>query len=222
MGTSYRSALSWGIQVTAVELVPDVPKAFGFYHDDASTVLSNPKGRIVIDDGRRFLLRSRERFDVVIIDPPPPVEAAGSSLLYSTQMYDLIKEHLNPHGIVQVWYPGESDPIAVQAVIRSASESLRSVRGFVSINGWGLHILASQDPIQIPDPAQMLARMPESAKRDLLEWSTSHDLAKDLATVVSREVDLQKILNPDPTIKITDDDPMNEYFFLRRHAFKAD
>ena len=218
MGTTYRSALTWGIKVTAVELIPDVPKAFGFYHDDASKVLQNPNGRIVIDDGRRFLLRSREQFDTIIIDPPPPVEAAGSSLLYSTQMYDLIKQHLKPHGIVQIWFPGSTDPITSQAVVRSALESFRYVRGFVSINGFGLHMLASQEPIQIPPPAQLLARLPESAKRDLLEWSATGDLAKDFAKVFCQGVDLEKSANPDPAIRITDDDPMSEYFLLRRHG----
>lgn len=61
MGTTYRSALSWNIKTTGVELVPDVPRAFGFYHSDASNVLKNPQGRIVIDDGRRFLRRTREK-----------------------------------------------------------------------------------------------------------------------------------------------------------------
>jgi len=41
-----------------VELVPGVPQAFGYYHADAAEVLKNPKGRIVIDDGRRFLKRT--------------------------------------------------------------------------------------------------------------------------------------------------------------------
>ena len=54
MGTGYRSALSWGLETTAVELIPDVPQVFGFYHADAPEVLQNPKGRIIIDDGRRF------------------------------------------------------------------------------------------------------------------------------------------------------------------------
>src|SRR5205823_2957568 len=83
MGTTYRSALSWDIDTTAVELVPSVKNAFGFYHRDAARVLNNPKGRIVIDDGRRFLKRTSAMFDVVVTDPPPPIEAAGSSLLYS-------------------------------------------------------------------------------------------------------------------------------------------
>src|SRR5204862_2511986 len=87
MGTSYRSALSWNIDTTAVELVPSVRNAFGFYHADAPAVLQNPKGRILIDDGRRYLMRTRDKFDVNIIDPPPPIEAAGSSLLYSKEFY---------------------------------------------------------------------------------------------------------------------------------------
>jgi spermidine synthase len=44
MGTTYRSALSWDIDTTTVELVPSVTKAFGFYHADATQILSNPKG----------------------------------------------------------------------------------------------------------------------------------------------------------------------------------
>jgi spermidine synthase len=34
MGTSFRSMMSWGINVTAVELVPSVPKLFGYFHAD--------------------------------------------------------------------------------------------------------------------------------------------------------------------------------------------
>jgi spermidine synthase len=90
--------LSWGIETTAVDLVPSVPELFGFFFADASSVQSDPRMHMVIDDGRRFLLRTNRRFDVITIDPPPPVEAAGSSLLYSREFYDIIKTHLNPNG----------------------------------------------------------------------------------------------------------------------------
>ncbi len=103
MGTSFRSALSWDTETTAVELVPSVPQAFGFYHPDADVALSNPKGHIVIDDGRRYLARTQQKFDLIVIDPPPPPEAAGSSLLYSEEFDQLAKAHLNPHGILQSW-----------------------------------------------------------------------------------------------------------------------
>jgi len=58
MGTSYRSMLSWGIDSTVVELAPSIPALLPYFHDDGDTVLRDPKGTIVIDDGRRFLERS--------------------------------------------------------------------------------------------------------------------------------------------------------------------
>ena len=83
MGTTFRSAISWGISTTAVELIPSVPKLFTFYHPDGAKVLASAWAHVVIDDGRRYLKRTLQQYDAIIIDPPPPVPAAGSSLLYS-------------------------------------------------------------------------------------------------------------------------------------------
>ena len=215
MGTSYRSALSWDIDTTTVELVPSVTKAFGFYHANAAQALDNPKGHVVIDDGRRFLRRTRENFDVIVIDPPPPVETAGSSLLFSTEFYDLAKQHLNPHGILQAWFPG-GDRVTTQAALRSIHEAFPHVRCFHSVEGWGLHMLASMDPIEVPTPEQLMVRMPASASNDLLEWSNIRDLPAYVGQVVLREVPVEQSLNPDPAIQITDDHPLNEYFLLRQ------
>jgi spermidine synthase len=215
MGTTYRSALSWNVDTTAVELVPSVTEAFGFYHADAAKVRSNPRGHIVIDDGRRFLRRTREKFDVIVIDPPPPVETAGSSLLYSTEFYELAKQHLNPHGILQAWFPS-GDPFTAQAVLRSIYNSFPHVRFFHSFEGWGIHMLASMDPIEVPSPEQLATRLPASAANDLLEWSDSRDLPAYLGRAISHEIPVEKNLNPDPAFQITDDNPSNEYFLLRQ------
>jgi spermidine synthase len=215
MGTSYRSALSWGIDTTAVELVPSVPETFGFYYADARQVLANPKGRIVIDDGRRFLCRTREKFDLIIIDPPPPVEAAGSSLLYSRDFYEVAKQRLRPGGILQAWYPEARDR-TFQAVLRSVCESFSYVRSFESIGKWGTHILASMQPIETCTAEELAARMPESAKEDLLEWGGWPSIPRCLQDVLSTEVPVADLLNPKPQIRVTDDRPFNEYFLLRR------
>jgi predicted membrane-bound spermidine synthase len=215
MGTTYRSAMSWDIDTTAVELVPSVTKAFGFYHSDAEKFVNNPKGHIIIDDGRRYLNRCGEKFDVIVVDPPPPVEAAGSSLLFSTEFYALARQHLNPGGILQMWYPGGEDA-TTRAVLRSIYESFPHVRAFPSVAGWGIHLIASMEPIGPLDAEQLAARMPESAKKDLTEWEPSQDATAYLQSVVTNGFSIAKYLDPDPKIQITDDQPFNEYFLLRQ------
>ena len=59
MGTCFRSLLSWDIDSTAVELVPSVPRLFGFFHPDGPRKARSRQRHIVIDDGRRFLERTR-------------------------------------------------------------------------------------------------------------------------------------------------------------------
>ncbi len=213
MGTTYRSALSWDIDTTVVELVPSVTKAFGFYHADTADILNNPKGHIVIDDGRRYLKRTAKGFDVIVVDPPPPVEAAGSSLLFSREFYALARQHLKPEGILQMWFPG-GEAVSQQAVARTVQESFPYVRCFPSVEQWGMHLLASSEPIRVPSPDQLMLQMPERAKKDLLEWSSSTNLPGYLALVVTQEILTQS--GPSPGAQITDDDPINEYFLLRR------
>ena len=94
MGTSFRSLLSWDIPVTAVELVPSVPRVFSYFHSDTPELLHSPLAHVIIDDGRRYLERTAEQYDVITIDPPPPIEAAGSSLRYSKEFYSTLKPRL--------------------------------------------------------------------------------------------------------------------------------
>ena len=216
MGTSYRSCLSWNIDTTAVELVPSVKAAFGYYHADAAAVLANPKGHIVIDDGRRFLERTRSTYDVIVIDPPPPVEAAGTSLLYSEEFYTAAKRHLNTNGILQAWIPTEG--FVGRAALRSLCNAFPYVRCFGSVEGWGVHFLASMQPIDRLSAAELVARMPETARQDLQEWAPPVSLETYMHLVLSREMSAEAGLNPNPEIRITDDLPYNEYFLLRAYG----
>lgn len=217
MGTSFRSALSWDVEATAVELVPSVKNSFGFYHADAAQVLSNPKGRIIIDDGRRYLKRTGQKFDVIVIDPPPPIAAAGSSLLYSEEFYETAKRHLKPYGILQAWLPN-AEPATEQAIVRSVRDSFPYLQCFRSPGDVGTHILASMEPITVFNPGSLASAMPLSAATDLLEWSSTSDLTAYLALLLSKPLSMDQLLSPDPTIRVTDDRPYNEYFLLRQWA----
>lgn len=223
MGTSFRSALSWDVETTAVELVPSVVGAFGYYHPDVPSVLANPKGHIVIDDGRRYLERTRDQYDIIVIDPPPPVEAAGSSLLYSRQFYELAKQHLKPDGILQIWLPGGT-VVTVQAVARSLQDSFPYVRAFGGFHGWGIHFLGSMQPIELGTPEKLANSLSPKAQHDLGEWiqgPSLEALQKCFQVVLSKEAPISSILNPNPKIAITDDQPFNEYYLLREGQFQS-
>ena len=216
MGTSFRSALSWGTPTTAVELVPSVPSLFGFFHADGPLLLRSPEARVVIDDGRRFLERTRERYDVITIDPPPPVEAAASGLLYSRDFYSVIRTRMAPGGILQQWLPS-GERIVVSAVARALRESFPSVRVFRSVEGWGFHFLASDRTIPSLPASALAARLPARAAADLLEWGPHDNPEAQFQAVVGSELSLADLIALDPEAPaLQDDRPVNEYYFLRR------
>jgi spermidine synthase len=216
MGTTFRSLLSWGVQATAVELVPSVPELFAYYHPDAPEVLSSGRGRIVVDDGRRFLDRSPEAYDVITIDPPPPVEAAGSSLLYSREFYAAAKRRLRPGGIVQQWVP-YGDSVTLASATRALADSFPHVRVFGSLEGWGFHLLARQEPISSVTAAVLAGKLPPAAGVDLLEWTPGLTAAELFEAVLSQETPAGRLIALAPYApSLTDDRPVNEYYFLRR------
>lgn len=218
MGTSHRSLLSWGGQATAVELVPSVLAAFEYYFDDAAQVRANPRGTEVVDDGRRFLRRTRELYDVVVVDPPPPMESAGSSLLYSEEFYADVKSKLADGAVLQQWLPyvPGADFHILEAVTVALTRSFRHVRLFRSSGGAGYHFLASDREIVLPAPEEAARRMPEAARRDLVEWHGTRSPASLLGEVFRRETPLAVVLRDHSRATIRDDRPDNEYFLLRR------
>jgi len=216
MGTTHRAMLSWGIDSTAVELVPSVPKLFPYFHDDAASIVASAHSRILIDDGRRYLEWAADQYDVIAIDPPPPVEAAGSSLLYSTEFYVLLKKHLRPGGILQQWVPG-ADAATYAAIARALRDSFPYVRAFHSIADPGIHFLASEQAIPSRDAASLAGQLPAAAAADLVEWGPYATPAQQFEAVLKNEFPLSQLIEQSPsTPALQDDRPINEYFLLRR------
>jgi spermidine synthase len=215
MGTTFRSLLSWDISTTAVELVPSVPKMFSYFHSDAQQVLSSPLSHVVVDDGRRYLERTSDQYDVITIDPPPPVEAAGSSLLYTREFYAIVSQRLRPDGILQQWLP-DGDAEVRASVTRALIESFPYVRLFAYSPDWGYHFLASKQPIPNRTSAELAQRMPPAAVRDLQEWNPPASTERIFAAVLALERSPAKVIAFRPqTPAMQDDRPVNEYFLLR-------
>src|SRR5271166_1441140 len=216
MGTTFRSVISWNIPATVVELVPSVPKLFTYYHPDGDQVLASPLGHVVIDDGRRYLERTPQQYDAIISDPPPPVPAAGSSLLYSRDFYELAKQRLRSGGILQQWLPPEGDAVDQAAIARALMDVFPYVRVYGSVFKYGFHYFASMSPISERSAAEMVALMPASAVSDMMEWGPATTPVEQLDLMMSNRYAPQELMARSPdTPALQDDRPVNEYYLLR-------
>ena len=216
MGTTHRSALSWGISSTVVELVPSVPQMYGFFHADGPSLLRSPRSHLVIDDGRLFLERTSDQYDVIVIDPPPPIQAAGTSLLYSKEFYAVVKRHLRPGGILQAWMPEGGEPIVQSAIAKALRESFPNIRAFTSVMDYGVHFLCSMSPIPPATAEALVARMPAAAAADMIEWGPETTPERQFAAALSRELPLNDLIQKYPSAPaMVDDRPINEYYYLR-------
>jgi spermidine synthase len=216
MGTTFRSLHSWGISATVVELVPSVPRLFGYFHSDAQAVLNSPLSHVVIDDGRRYLERTPQQYDVITIDPPPPVEAAGSSLLYSEDFYAVLRQRLRPGGILQQWLPLGDAPTKA-AVALALRRSFPYVRVFAFGGDWGFHFLASDRPLPNRSASELAQRLPAAAAADLVEWDRDPSAEGRFAKLLKNELSIDQLVAASPaTPALSDDRPINEYYALRR------
>lgn len=215
MGTTYRSLLSWKIPATAVELVPSVPKMFWYYHADATELLQSPESHVIIDDGRRFLERTSELYDVITIDPPPPVEAAGSSLLYSREFYAAAKRHLSPEGVLQQWLPW-GDPVVRSSVAQAIRASFTEVRVFHSLNGGGYHFIASDAHLPSRTAHDLAVQLPASADADFVEWGPAGTAEGQFQILLNNEISVDEMIaDAEKAPLLEDDRPTNEYFAWR-------
>ena len=111
-------------QVTIAEIEPLVPvmasQHFGPHNFD---VYKNPKTRLILDDGRHFLMTTNEKFDAITSDPLDPW-VKGAAALYTREFFDEVKQHLNPGGVMTLFVQlYESNPAAVKSEIATFLEA---------------------------------------------------------------------------------------------------
>jgi spermidine synthase len=149
MGTTARSACIYDdLNITCVELAPEVYKCFGYYHSDAQKVISRPNVRFIGNDGRNFLLLSPDKYDIIIVDPSPPIYNAGTVNLYTREFFTLCKKYLTPGGVMCLWFPGGSldDNLAITKTFNSVFSNMTFWNG---PRGWGFYLFGTLTPTNI-------------------------------------------------------------------------
>ncbi len=156
-------------RIVICEIEPLIPKVVSTYFTQQNyDVTQDPRVQIVFDDARHYILTTKEKFDVITSDPIHPW-VKGAATLYTKEYFDLVKEHLNPGGVVTQWVPlYESSPEVVKSELATFFDAFPD--GTVwgnDINGSGYDVVlaghATPQPIEVDSINARLAR-PEYAR----------------------------------------------------------
>lgn len=188
------------------ELLPEVLQAAPLFKGNFSAV-ADPRLEIRLRDGRRELLRSEERYDLVTLEPPPP-SAAGVVNLYSQDFYRLAATRLQPGGLVAQWLPL---PTQNDEDSRSLVRSFIDVFPHASLWTTEFHemlLIGSLQPLQLDVPRirQRLAQPQVSAALAEVGIDSAQAL---LATWITDRTGLERFAAKAPPV--TDDHPRIEY-----------
>ncbi|ABU56647.1 fused MFS/spermidine synthase [Roseiflexus castenholzii] len=91
-------------RIHAVELVAEQVEAARLYEAENRSVLDRPGFQITIEDGRNYLLRSAERYDIITADATHPINSS-SWALFTFEFYTMVKSRLTDDGVFVQWLP---------------------------------------------------------------------------------------------------------------------
>lgn len=193
-------------EIVCAELLPAVLRVGPLFHGNFNAA-SDPRLQIRLRDGRRELVRSSQRYDLITLEPPPP-SAAGVVNLYSRDFYALAAKRLEPNGIVAQWLP-----LAAQndADTRSLVRSFLDVFPYASLWTTELHetmLVGSLSPMEL-NAQRIAARFDQPAVAASLQEVGVNSSAALLATWLMGREGLLRYTGDAPAV--TDDRPRIEY-----------
>jgi predicted membrane-bound spermidine synthase len=133
--------------VDVVELEPAILKVAQACAPVNHDALANPKLRVIIGDGREFLLTIRNRYDVICSEPSNPYRA-GVAGLFTSDFYQSVKNRLNPGGIFLQWVQTYSvDDRTIEIFYRTLGSVFPNIESWQTEEG-DLLLVATQEPLQ--------------------------------------------------------------------------
>jgi spermidine synthase len=200
--------------VTIAEIEPLVPRSVAEYfgQHNYNVVTNTKKVNIHIDDARHFLLTTNQKFDAITSDPLDPW-VKGAATLYSREFFRLVKEHLNPGGVVTLFVQlYESNPEAVKSEVGTFFEAFPNAVVWGNTNngqGYDLVVMGQVEPTKINlDEMEAKLQSPQYAEvaQSLREigFSSAVDL---FATYAGTKADLtpwlaDAVINTDRNLRL--------------------
>ena len=137
-------------EVTLVEIEPQVLGVARTFEAYNHRVLENPKVRVILNDGRNFLMTTNRTFDVITADPIHPW-FRGAGYLYTSEYFALAAAHLRPGGVVAQWLPlYELTPHDVQSIVKTFQQHFTHT--LLWLTHFDAELVGSNAPFVLDEP----------------------------------------------------------------------
>lgn len=221
-------------RVVACELVPEVIEASKKYMtnvegmDFTGGLFSDPRAKVLAEDGRHTLMATRESFNVINSDLFVPFRS-GAGSLYSKEHFESVKARLEPGGVFFQWLPLYQ---VTEAELFTIARTMLEVFGQVSL--WRNNFQPGDEVIAFaghkddsPLPACSLDSRED--RRTSVEGKTARDMDNLLLPLDSRTILFFYCGNVTGAKELfakypvnTDDKPIIEYMAPRNYRNRKD
>ncbi len=130
----------------------------GYWPPATVTALKDPRVKVVLDDGRRYVSNTREKFDVIIVSARTPLSGQASRY-HTREFFAAAKAALDANGSMTVFTQGGANLLAPEAARAAASElaTVRSVFPYlVMVPGQDITLHAASIKGVVSDEAAVL------------------------------------------------------------------
>jgi spermidine synthase len=196
-----------------VELDPAVIELGQMYFSDSwSLVAKDPRVATYHSDGRLFLNRTDERFDVIVINLPDP-KTAQLNRFYTKEFFEIAARRLAPGGLLSISTTGAENYISEELgqFLRCINKTLREVFDeVVVVPGATVHFFAAgKDGALTAAPDVLVARL--HARRIDTQYVSDYYIPFRMSP--DRMSDLRARVEPVPVTPVNRDlNPVAYYF----------
>ena len=203
-------------EIYAVDISKEVFNGGRYFTEGNRDILSDSRFKMIIEDGRNFLLATDKKFDLITSEPPPPSNA-GIVNLYSREYYMLCKSRLKEGGMVSHWIPLHhlSEDDFRMLVSTFVSVFPHSTMWFTK---WDAIMIGSDERLSI-NFENLKERFNNKRLQESLKEIGMSNPFQLLSTFMMDEDDLHKFIDGAPVV--TDDNPYVEFTAPRIHHIGA-
>lgn len=208
-GTTAGSLLRYPVRhVEVLEISQAVVEASHYFDHVNGRPLQDARTRLIVNDGRNYLMVTPQRYDAIISEPSNPW-MSGPSHLFTQEFFHIARSKLKAGGLLVQWVQlyGMSAR-NLQSLIKTMQSAFPHVFIFSGLIGADLLLVGSVEPLAL-DVQAMQTKLSDAAMQDLARVSI-HGVTELLARFRLGSDEVSGLYGPDTPLN-TDDNALIEY-----------